>query len=105
VKRIFLPPSIDHQAWNLPLATKHGNLLLLLPLTSKLWIDLHLPSPSLEKGDWNDGSSLFSPNIVFISILRILVPTSFLRRKRMISPGSWEKGGEWNENLVVVLKE
>jgi hypothetical protein len=29
-------PSIGHQTWNIPLATK-------------LWIYLHLPSPSLEK--------------------------------------------------------
>jgi hypothetical protein len=31
-----LSPSIGHQAWNIPLAIK-------------LWIHLHLPSPSFEK--------------------------------------------------------
>jgi hypothetical protein len=47
----------------------------------------------------------FSLDIIFNSILRILVPTSFLRRKRMISFGRWEKEGEQNGNLVIVLKE
>jgi hypothetical protein len=28
-----------------------------------------------------------------------------LKRKRMISLGSGEEGGEWNGNLVIVLKE
>jgi hypothetical protein len=42
---------------------------------------------------------------IFNSILSILVPTSFLRRKRMISFGSWEKGGKYNGNLVIILKE
>jgi hypothetical protein len=37
--------------------------------------------------------------------LNILVPTSFLRRKIMISLGSWGKEGEYNGNLVIVLKE
>jgi hypothetical protein len=39
------------------------------------------------------GGLSLSPNIIFNSILRILVPTSFLRRKRMTSLGSWEKEG------------
>jgi len=38
--------------------------------------------------------SFFSLDIIFNSILRILVFTSFLRRKRMIGLGSWEKEGE-----------
>jgi hypothetical protein len=37
--------------------------------------------------------------------LRILVPTSFLKRKRMIILGCWEREGEYNGNLVIVLKE
>jgi hypothetical protein len=36
----------------------------------------------------------FSPDIIFNSILRTLVPTSFLKRKRMINFGSWEKEGK-----------
>jgi hypothetical protein len=35
-----------------------------------------------------------SPDIIFNSILRIFVPTNFLRRKRMIGLGSWEKEGK-----------
>jgi hypothetical protein len=35
----------------------------------------------------------------------VLVLTSFLRRKRMISLGSWEKEGEYNGNLMIVWKE
>jgi hypothetical protein len=37
--------------------------------------------------------------------LRILVPTSFLRRKRMMSLSSWEEEGKYNGNLVIVLEE
>jgi len=44
--------------------------------------------------DSNDGSFFFSPDIIFNSILRILVPTSFLKKKRMMSLGSWEEEGE-----------
>jgi len=36
----------------------------------------------------------FLSNIIFDSILRIFVPTSFLRRKRMMNLGNWEKEGK-----------
>jgi hypothetical protein len=70
------------------------NLFLLLPLATKLWIYLHLPSPYFSKADSNHGNSSSSPDIIFNSILRIFVPTNFLRKKIMISLGSWEKEGE-----------
>jgi hypothetical protein len=66
----------------------------LLPLATKLWIYVHLPSPSLYKADSDDWGFSLSPGIIFNSILRILVPISFLKRKRMISLGNWEKEGE-----------
>jgi hypothetical protein len=81
------------------------NLFLLLPLATKLWIYLHLPFPSFQKADSDDRGFLFSPNIIFNSILRILVPTSFLRRKKMMSLSSWEQEGKYNGNLVIVLEE
>jgi hypothetical protein len=37
--------------------------------------------------------------------LTILVFTSFLRKKRMISLGSWEMEGEYNGNLIIILEE
>jgi hypothetical protein len=37
--------------------------------------------------------------------LRIFVPTSLLRREKMISFGSGGKEGKWNGNLVIVLEE
>jgi hypothetical protein len=40
------------------------------------------------------GGLSLSPDIIFNSILKILVLTSFLRRKIMISLGNWEKEGE-----------
>jgi uncharacterized Zn-finger protein len=52
--------SIGHEPWNIPLATKPGTFhwppsmgpsighqAWNLPLATKLWIHLHLPSPSL----------------------------------------------------------
>jgi hypothetical protein len=42
----------------------------------------------------DDRGFFFSPDIIFNSILKIFDPTSFLRRKRMISLGSWEEEGE-----------
>jgi hypothetical protein len=63
------------------------------------------PFSSSLKGGFGSWEVFFSPNIIFNSILKILIPTSFLRRKRMISLGSWEKEGEYNGNLVIVLKE
>jgi hypothetical protein len=55
--------------------------------------------------DYDHWELSLSQNIIFNSILKILVSTSFLRRKRMISLGSWEKEGESNGNLVIVLEE
>ncbi len=116
-------PSIDHR-------TK--NLLLLLPLTTQQrtfsfsfhWppnkepspspsIDhqaLDLPSPSFSfslKGKLGGlGLPFFSHRKqLLIKFLMVLVLTSFLRRKRMISLGSWEKEGEYNGNLMIVWKE
>jgi hypothetical protein len=37
--------------------------------------------------------------------LRIFVPTSFLKRKKMVSLGSWEEEWKYNGNLVIVLEE
>jgi hypothetical protein len=52
-----------------------------------------------------DSEIYFPLDIIFNSILNIFVPTSFSRRRRMNSLGSWEKEGEYNGNLVIVLKE
>jgi hypothetical protein len=49
-------PSIGHQAWNIPFATK-------------FWIYLHLPCPSLEKADLDHGELSLCPDIIFNSIL------------------------------------
>ncbi len=65
-KGVFLSPSINHQA-------------------------LQLPSPPFSfslKGEFGSWGVSLSPNINFNSILRKFVPTSFLRRKRMINLSS-----------------
>jgi hypothetical protein len=57
---------------------------------------LDLPSPSFSfflKGRLGSLELSLSLDIIN-SILRIHVPTSFSRRKRMINLGSWEKEGE-----------
>jgi hypothetical protein len=90
VKRIFPSPSIGHQAWNIPLATKHGNLLLLLPLATKWGFTFTSLLLLFKRRTQIMGVSL-SPDIIFNSILRIFVSTSFLRKRRMINHGSWEK--------------
>jgi hypothetical protein len=46
------------------------------------------------KGELGSLGALSFPDIIFNSTLRILVPTSFLRRKEMIILGNWEKEGE-----------
>jgi hypothetical protein len=58
---------------------------------------LDIPSPPFSfslKGELGSFGVYVSMDIIFNSILRILVPTSFLRRKKMISFGRWEKKGE-----------
>jgi hypothetical protein len=58
---------------------------------------LDLPSPSFFfsfKGELKSLELSFSPDIIFNSILRILVPVSLLKRKIMISFGSGGKEGE-----------
>ncbi len=69
---LFPSPSIGHQVLDLPS----------LPF-----------SFSLKGGLGSLGLSL-SPDIIFNSILIIFVHASFLRRKRMISLGRWDKEGK-----------
>jgi hypothetical protein len=96
------------------------NLLLLLPLATKpstFSFSFHWP-PSFgstftyllllfKRRTWMIGGALF----FFLGettsnwIWRNISSYKFLRRKRMISLGSGEEGGEYNGNLVIVLKE
>jgi hypothetical protein len=80
---------ISHQAWNILLATKLGTF--------------HWP-PSLERSIGHQTLDLPSPPFSFY-LKGGLVPTSLLRRKKMINLSRWEKEGKENENLIIVLKE
>jgi len=102
--------SIGHQAENLllllPLATKQRTFSFSFhwppskepsPFPSIGHQGLDLPSPSFSfslKGGLRWSRLFLFPGDNFNSILRILVPTSFLRRKRMMSLGSWEEERE-----------
>jgi hypothetical protein len=57
-----------------------------------------------KRRTWIIGASS-SSDIIFNSILRILAPANFLKRKKTISFGSGGMEGKYNGNIVIVLEE
>jgi hypothetical protein len=91
-KEPFLSPSIGHQTKEPYPSPSIGHQTLEHSFGHQA---LDLPSPPFFKSRLGSLGALFlSLDIIFNSILRILVPTSFLRKKIMISLGRWEKEGE-----------
>jgi hypothetical protein len=64
------------------------NLVLLLPLATK---QRTFSFSFSLKGELRSLETFFSPDIIFNSILRILVPTGFLKKKRITNHNNWEK--------------
>jgi hypothetical protein len=93
---------------HLPLATKLGTFHWPPSLEHSIGHQtLDLPSPPFPfslKGGLRSlgGLSFLGHNFQFN--LEKTCSYELLRRKRMINFGSWEKEGEYNGNLVIVLK-
>ncbi len=93
-----LEPSIAHQAWNLPLPTKLGTFhwppSLEPSIAHQAW---DLPSPPFPfsfKGELGSLGVFFFLKHNFQFNFEKICSYELLRNKRMINLGSWEKEGE-----------